>query len=136
MEIMHSRPRLQKLPRNGPITLICILSLETSPDAEIRIAFEQGAGSWSYIGTDCLNIPKSKPTMNLGWLTPTTSHAETKRVVLHEFGHALGLAASNQSPTANIPWNKQATYDYYQKTSGWTKQQVDTNLFTNTRLSR
>ena len=37
------------------------------PNAEIRISFKQ-AGSWSYIGTDALAIPKDKPTMNYGLL--------------------------------------------------------------------
>ena len=36
-------------------------------DAEIRIAFVTG-GSWSYVGTDALNITdQSEPTMNFGW---------------------------------------------------------------------
>ena len=33
-------------------------------DAEIRIAFEQGNGSWSYLGTVCRSIPDTDPTMN------------------------------------------------------------------------
>ena len=40
-------------------------------DADIRIAFEQGNGSWSYLGTVCRQIPDNEPTMNYGWLTPT-----------------------------------------------------------------
>jgi len=99
------------------------------PDAEIRISFTQ-RGSWSYIGKDALSIPKSQPTMNFGWLTPDTPDSEYRRVVVHEFGHALGLVHEHQNPAAGIPWNKPAVYDYYSgPPNNWTKKQVDINLF-------
>ncbi|MEZ4614045.1 MAG: hypothetical protein R2867_00825 [Caldilineaceae bacterium] len=56
------------------------------PDAEIRISFLQ-PGSWSYIGTDALSIPKDQPTMNFGWLKQATPNDEYSCVVTHEFGH-------------------------------------------------
>ena len=40
------------------------LQFVTAGDADIRIAFEQGNGSWSYLGTVCQQIPVSEPTMN------------------------------------------------------------------------
>lgn len=99
-------------------------------DAEIRISFKQ-AGSWSYIGTDALAIPKNQPTMNYGWLRPTTTDDEYSRVVTHEFGHAIGLIHEHQNPVASIPWNKEGVYNYYKgPPNNWTRQQVDTNLFT------
>ncbi|WP_069187839.1 M12 family metallopeptidase [Sporosarcina globispora] len=100
------------------------------PDAEIRISFKD-KGSWSYLGTDCLSIEdKNEPTMNYGWLTSDSSEEEYSRVVLHEFGHALGCIHEHQNPTTNIPWDKEAVYRYYQgPPNNWTKQQVDQNLF-------
>lgn len=98
-------------------------------DAEIRISFKPG-GSWSYIGTDALGIAKDQPTMNYGWLTPTSADQEYSRVVLHEFGHALGLIHEHQHPEAGIPWNTEAVYRYYAQNSGWSKEQVDINIFT------
>jgi hypothetical protein len=100
------------------------------PDAEIRISF-QNQGSWSYLGTDALVIPKSQPTMNFGWLTPATSNDEYLRVVTHEFGHALGCIHEHQNPANDIPWDKDAVYRYYQGPPNyWSREQVDINLFT------
>jgi hypothetical protein len=99
------------------------------PDAEIRISF-QLPGSWSYIGTDALLIPKDQPTMNLGWLTPNTDDEEYSRVVLHEFGHALGMIHEHQNPAGKIPWNEQAVLDYYMGPPNyWTEAQVRSNIF-------
>jgi hypothetical protein len=96
-------------------------------DAEIRISFES-EGSWSYLGTVALQIGRGQPTMNYGWLTPDSSDDEYSRVVLHEFGHALGAIHEHQSPDVQIPWDKEAVYAYYAR-QGWSRTQVNENLF-------
>lgn len=99
------------------------------PDAEIRISFQE-KGSWSYIGTDCLSVDKTKPTMNFGWLKSDTADDEYSRVVLHEFGHALGCIHEHESPAANIPWNKDAVYHFYMgEPNCWSKEEIDANIF-------
>jgi hypothetical protein len=104
------------------------LQFVTSGDAEIRVSFNPG-GSWSYVGTDNLVISAGQPTMNYGWFTDSTPDDEFSRVIIHEFGHALGCIHEHQSPAANIPWNKPAVYAYYQQTQGWSPAQVDVNIF-------
>jgi len=97
---------------------------------DIRIAFQQGNGSWSYIGTSCRDIAEPKPTMNYGWLTPTTSDQEVRRVVLHEFGHAIGLIHEHQNPKHGIDWNKPAViHDLSNPPNSWTADQIETNMF-------
>lgn len=99
-------------------------------NAEIRISFKY-RGSWSFVGTDALSVDVDEPTMNFGWLRHDTEIDEYARVVMHEFGHALGLIHEHQNPAANIPWNKEAVYAYYQGAPNfWTRQQVDINIFT------
>ncbi len=97
------------------------------PAAQIRISFEQ-EGSWSYLGTVCLQIPTDEPTMNYGWLTADSAEREYSRVVLHEFGHALGCIHEHQNPDVRIPWDKEAVYAYYAR-QGWSRTQVNENLF-------
>lgn len=101
----------------------------TDANAEIRITCTPDKGSWSYLGTDALTISRSKPTMNYGWFNEQTAESEFSRTTLHEFGHALGFIHEHMSPAGNIPWNRPAAYRYYMSTQGWTKAQVDSQLF-------
>jgi hypothetical protein len=71
-----------------------------------------------------------EPTMNFGWFTPATPNDELQRVVLHEFGHALGMIHEHQSPSADIPWDREAVYEYYAGPPNyWSREQVDHNIF-------
>jgi Astacin (Peptidase family M12A) len=97
--------------------------------AHIRISFKADDGSWSYIGTDNLGIPKREPTMNFGWLTDTTDEREYERVVVHEFGHALGAIHEHQNPKGGIQWNLPAVYKYFGgPPNNWSKEDIETNV--------
>lgn len=94
----------------------------TAAQSDLRVAFRASDGAWSYIGTDNLGIPKSRNTMNLGWLDES--------VVLHEFGHALGAIHEHQHPEATIPWDVPKVYAYYGgPPNNWNKATIDSNIF-------
>jgi hypothetical protein len=67
------------------------------PRAEIRVTFDADDGAWSYVGTDNAGIPLHAATLNLGW--------QDQAVILHEFGHMIGLAHEHQNPDGGLIWN-------------------------------
>ncbi len=69
------------------------------PSAEIRVTFDPRDGAWSYVGTDNLHIPQNAATLNLGW--------QDEGVILHEFGHMIGLAHEHSNPVGGIQWNEE-----------------------------
>jgi hypothetical protein len=78
-------------------------------EAEIRIAFDESDGSWSYVGRDILEPPQNDRTMNFGW-DLTDAYGGT--TALHEIGHTLGMPHEHQNPYAGIVWNEEAVYDF------------------------
>lgn len=102
--------------------------VDSSSAGAIRIAITDSGSSWSYIGTDHLAIPKDQHTMEFGWLDDNSPDAEIRRVVIHEFGHAIGCIHEHQNPSVSIPWDKPKVYEYYSK-RGWDKATVDNNIF-------
>lgn len=90
-------------------------------DAEIRIAFNPDDGAWSYLGTDCAQIPLDQPTMNLGFLDGGTA--------AHEFGHAIGLAHEHQNPAGGIQWNESAVLqDLAGPPNNWDERTIRHNV--------
>jgi hypothetical protein len=97
------------------------LAFDDSPRAEIRITFDSDDGAWSYVGTDCTDIPLNSPTMNLGW--------QDEAVILHEFGHAIGMAHEHQNPKGGIQWNEAVVIrDLGEAPNFWTPEQVRHNV--------
>jgi len=100
----------------------------TSGDADIRVFIGNGNGHDSYIGTVCKSIDSRDETMNLDSADVAGSDAFLKTVVLHEFGHAIGLLHEHSSPISGIKWDKENMYKEYAKI-GWTKEDVDFQVF-------
>lgn len=92
------------------------------PASEIRIAFVETDGAWSYIGNDALEIPRDWPTMNLGWLD--------RSVILHEFGHALACIHEHQNPAGGVQWNReQVIKDLSGPPNYWDANTIEHNMF-------
>ena len=90
----------------------------------------QGAGSWSYTGTECAHPDlRGQETMNYGWLTPESTREQIEGVVLHEFGHALGLIHEHQNPNEKIVWNEEAVVrDLSGPPNNWDREKIIANV--------
>ena len=102
--------------------------VDAREDAEIRIGFDYGDGSWSYVGRDAIDYVSDpdQRTMNFGWDLTTTYGRDT---ALHEIGHALGFPHEHQNPKAGIVWNESAVYDYFRGYPNyWNDQQIQWNI--------
>ena len=97
--------------------------------ADIRISFSR-KGSWSLLGRYAqLKTDKSEPTMNYGWLKPDSTDDEVREVVLHEFGHALGLIHEHQNPDGGMQWNEAVVKaELSGPPNNWNDQQIVTNV--------
>ncbi|KAI0834570.1 Metalloprotease [Hypoxylon sp. FL0890] len=80
-----------------------------SEPSEIRVLY--GRESWSYVGIDALDYDQEEETMELKLIEGNNKANE--RIVLHEFGHAIGFDHEHASPEARIPWNKTAVLEKF-----------------------
>lgn len=95
-------------------------------EAEVRIGFLPGDGSWSYVGRDVLGIAAGERTMNFGW-DLTTPYGRT--TALHEIGHTLGMPHEHQNPFAGIVWDEEAVYaSFAAPPNGWDRETTFHNV--------
>jgi astacin (peptidase family M12A) len=105
-------------------------------NTDIRISFRE-RGSWSMLGKFCRRrTDVSVPTMNYGWLKPDSPDDVLQRVVLHEFGHALGFIHEHQNPMNSIEWNRDAVIaDLSGPPNNWSPEDIQINMFDQPALS-
>jgi len=99
-----------------------------SGSSDIRISFAIKGIFQSQVGTDAKGTPSNRPTMYLGF-SENAPESEFSRLILHEFGHAIGLQHEHQHPENNIQWNKPVVYQWFLDRLGWSREVVDFNLF-------
>jgi len=83
------------------------VEVHSRTEAEVRISFMLGDGSYSAVGTDVLKSGSGERTMNFGW---RLSGSDGLNTALHEIGHTLGLEHEHQNPFAGIVWNEEVVF--------------------------
>ncbi|MEQ9411417.1 MAG: M12 family metallopeptidase [Fuerstiella sp.] len=99
-------------------------------EAQVRIGFERGAGSWSYVGRDVIDIPgRYERTMNFGWDLTRDPRGGGLDTPIHEIGHTLGFPHEHQNPFSGIVWDEEAVYrEFGAPPNNWPREQTYYNI--------
>lgn len=85
--------------------------------ADIRIGFKIGTGGqWSVLGRNSTSYStnyQNNPSMRLGEGISLSNEKGSTKIILHEFGHALGLEHETKNPASNIKWKFPGVYNFY-----------------------
>lgn len=94
----------------------------------IRVTFA-GKENKSNIGRQAASVTDRKvPTMYLADVGSDVGEERVRQVILHEFGHALGLRHEIQHPSSGIKWIRANVYADYYAASKWSKEEVNKNV--------
>lgn len=132
---MNSTPRLRKVVAHYANRFSHYANLnfrfhegpKTDNRRAILVSFgtdlKPGSGGWSYVGKGTTST--THPSMKFRVSEVYWGGYNANRIIMHEFGHALGLWHEQQSPAGKTHWHKDRGYQYFKKNFGWDKQKSD-----------
>jgi len=88
---------------------VCNIKFEPTTNAgesHIRVGFNRGQGHSSFVGVEN-EQNRGKQTMNLAMDESSINRPENLAVILHEFGHAIGMLHEHSSPVSNIKFRSE-----------------------------
>jgi hypothetical protein len=95
--------------------------------AQVRI-FIGNQGNWTQPGRSALGITdRAQPTcrLNASFFNPLS-----RKAVLHEFGHVLGMRHEHLNPGFSVPFNEAVVVDEMHRKEGWTTAQTHQFILT------
>ncbi len=96
--------------------------VDDAAPAEVRIrVLSEDEYSFSYLGTSSIPTQQSELTMQLS-LPDDASEDWKRNVVLHEFGHMLGLPPEEANPNVDAVMDWERVYAHFE---GWDKDRVN-----------
>jgi hypothetical protein len=96
-------------------------------NAHVRILLANSRANYTYIGTNVLKVNKEKANMQLDWSLFEEDPQELKMVVLHQFGHVLGMTHEHNPPEGGVQWKAKTVYKTFSK-FGWDMEDVQQNI--------
>lgn len=99
--------------------------VQRSKIPDIRVAFDENQGAWSYHGKHAHAVPVHLPTMNMGWFSGAVregNYKEQQRLVNHEGLHAIGAVHGQNEPDCPVFIND-AGYEWM-RGNGMTDRQI------------
>lgn len=105
--------------------------LDNPDEADIRVSF-RFPGCWSTVGTSCRTEKRERPTMNFNAARMRRSSERVQRgIVLHEFGHALGLIHEHQHPLTPMVFDEERIVaDVSRPPNNWDEAKIKRNIIT------
>ncbi|KDR77738.1 hypothetical protein GALMADRAFT_1326624 [Galerina marginata CBS 339.88] len=106
--------------------------------ATMRISFVPADGNWSMVGPQHVAMAGAdEETMNLGGLNAAGALASDyeRHIILHEFGHTLGLLHEHQSPAREGVITLDASCARYIQ-RGWSPEMVQSQIASQDGLNR
>lgn len=107
---------------------IKFVQVNTEPSS-VRIEFGTRTENYSLLGTDAYQEDPSRHTLYLCSALFNDSIL-LKQMVLHQFGHVLGLLHERDIPPNGIQWNKDSIYKHF-AALGWTRETTDQQIIDN-----